>query len=90
MNIENLTNEEFLQYNITDEKIAKRFSNLLDDIEQSQNKNVKNDKRIETLLEQIYFVRELIEELQNWSVENLSKAKLKQFNSLIDNSSFEC
>ena len=70
-------------------KLSPALNEKLDYIKQLENENKKLDSKNERLYEQLYFARELINSIDDFAKENLSKPKLKNYNIIRDNTYFE-
>lgn len=91
MKASNLTAKEYMQLNLGNipEEIQKYFEDFVDKISALE-EDVKILNRNEELLsEQLCFARELVSEIDCFAESNLSKAKLKAYHQIRENSYFE-
>lgn len=91
ISFDNISVEEFFRLN--QDKIPQQLEDYfyqlqskLNDIEKELEVEQRNN---ELAWEQVSFARDLIEQIDKFSKENLSKAKLKVYNQIRENSYFE-
>lgn len=86
-----ITAEEFLRLNASTipEEFLKYFDELSEQVKELQKEVQVLQRNDELAWEQVSFARDLIEQIDKFSEENLSKVKLKVYNQIRENSYFE-
>ena len=86
-----MTASEFVRMNraLIPAAMLDAFEQMEDDIAGLEHIKEMHEKREERQDEQLYFARNLVQELDAFAKANLSKAKLAAYQRLRDNTSFE-
>ena len=90
-NFSNMTPAEVLRYAAIDgvpEPLLKLIERMNDEICELEAEAVKAKRQIEIAEEQVYFARELVEAIDNWTTE-LPKTKQAAYKVIRDNTQFE-
>lgn len=91
MQISNLTAEEYFHLNQDKipTEIQDKFQEMLDRLINLEEENKVLARNLELAEEQIEFARNLVEELDQFAEQNLSKVKMKVYNQIRENTYFE-
>lgn len=87
----NMQMEEFLSLSAASipPKVLQYIDNLSDKIEELKDEVQSMGKSEELAWEQVSFARDLVEQLDHFAENNLSKAKLEMYNQIRENTYFE-
>ena len=87
----NMTPEEFLRLNAESipAEVLKYLNNFTSKIAELEEKVEELERSNELAWEQVSFARDLVEQLDSFAEDNLSKAKLKMYNQIRENTYFE-
>ena len=91
LNFSNLTPAEVIRYAAIDgvpEPLLKLLERMNDEICELKIESAKAKRRIEIAEEQVYFARELVEAIDNWTKE-LPKTKQAAYKVIRDDTQFE-
>ena len=91
LNFSNLTPAEVLRYAAIEgvpEPLLKLVERMNDEICELEVEAAKAERQIEIAEEQVYFARELVEAIDNWTTE-LPKTKQAAYKVIRDNTQFE-
>lgn len=91
LNYSNLTVSEVLRYGTLDglpEPLLKLIERMNDEICELEAEAAKAERQIEIAEEQVYFARELVEAIDDWTTE-LPKAKQAAYKVIRSNTQFE-
>ena len=91
LNFSNLTPAEVLRYAAIDgvpEPLLKTIERMNDEICELEAEAAKAERQIEIAEEQVYFARELVEAIDNWTTE-LPKTKQAEYKVIRYNTQFE-
>ena len=91
MNISNLTAQEYFYLNQDKipTEIQDKFQELVDQLEELKEENKAVRRNLELAEEQISFARNLVEEIDRFAEQNLSKVKKKVYDQIRENTYFE-
>ena len=91
MQISNLTAEEYFYLNQDKipTEIQDKFQEMVDRLISLEKENKGLRRNLELAEEQIDFARNLVEEIDAFAEENLSKVKMKVYNQIRENTYFE-
>lgn len=91
MNFSSLTPQEYFYLNQDKipTEIQDKFQELVDQLEELKEENKVLERNLELAEEQIDFARNLVEEIDAFAEENLSKAKKKVYDQIRENTYFE-